>query len=77
LLEVDPKKLLSDVLQINAGKQTRVEMKRVTEVLSQLGAKPSGQRRIGQKRINVWSIPEDFSNLEDFKVSEYNKNNVD
>jgi len=77
LLEVDPKKLLSDVLQINAGKQTRVEMKRVTEVLSQLGAKPSGQRRIGKKRINVWSIPENFSNLEEFKVSEYKKNNID
>ena len=77
MLEVDPKRVLSDVLQIPAGKQTRVEMKRVTEVLSQLGASPSGQRRMGKKRINVWSIPESYSSLEDFDISKYKKNNLD
>lgn len=77
MLEIDPKRVLSDVLQIPAGKQTRVEMKRATEVLSQLGASPSGQRRLGKKRINVWSIPESYSSLEEFDISKYKKNNLD
>jgi hypothetical protein len=77
MLEIDPKRVLSDVLQIPAGKQTRVEMKRATEVLSQLGASPSGQRRLGKKRINVWSIPESYSSLDEFDISKYKKNNLD
>lgn len=75
--DVDPKRVLSDVLQITAGHQTRREMKRCTEVLSQLGCKPSGQRRVGQKRVNVWTIPKDFSDLEKFDISKYQKNNLD
>lgn len=75
--DVDPKKVLSDVLKIPAGHQTRKEMKRCTEVLSQLGCRPSGQRRMGQKRVNVWTIPRDFSDLEKFDLSKYKKNNLD
>lgn len=75
LREVDPKKVLSDVLQIPAGNQTRKEMKRCTEVLSQLGCKPSGQRRVGQKRVNVWTVPKEYADIEKFDLKIYNKNN--
>ena len=74
--EVDPKRVLSDVLQIPAGNQTRKEMKRCTEVLSQIGCKPSGQRRVGQKRINVWTVPKEYSDLEKFDLELYKKNNI-
>ena len=69
MLDVDIKEILSDVLAVPAHKQTRAEMKRVGEVLSQIGVDPHGQRRIGKRRVNIWRIPEDYADLEKFEIN--------
>lgn len=71
LLEVDVKIILSEVLSVPPHRQTKVEMKRVGDVLSQIGVSPVGQKRVGKRRINFWMIPGDFDDLEKFDISKH------
>ena len=71
LLEVDVKIILSEVLSVPPHRQTKVEMKRVGDVLSQIGVNPVGQKRVGKRRINFWMIPGDFDDLEKFDISKH------
>ena len=73
MLDVNIKEILSDVLSVPAHKQTRAEMKRVGEVLSQIGVDPHGQKRVGKRRVNIWRIPEDYDELEQFDVQSMKK----
>ena len=73
LLDVNIKEILSDVLSVPAHKQTRAEMKRVGEVLSQIGVNPHGQKRVGKRRVNIWRIPEDYDELEEFDLQSMQK----